>query len=394
MERTIIHLNVADFAVAVERTVDIRLRGRPVIIAPEGKARAAVYDMSEEAYRAGVRKGQALPRALRACRDATVVAPHPDRYERAMRAFLNCALPFSPLIESTDIQGHLFVDATGTERLFGAAMDVAWRIRKSARDDLGFDPIWTVAPNKLVAKVASRVVKPTGECLVKAGDERKFLEPLPLQLLPGLEADDLAKLREYRLAKFSQVIAWNVAQLAMIFGARASELYDYVRGIDSSPVLPIGRQPPKIVENHEFPEDTNDVLLIHSALLGLVERTGRILRAQRLAAGRLGVALEHSDGVRVIRQVAPGEATANDFLLFDLAKAALERAWWRRIRIRHLRLLSDRLTFPPSQLDLFEVDDQIRRRQEQLVTALDRIRARFGGNAIYRGVGRTMQPRR
>ena len=65
MERSIIHLNVADFAVAVERAVDCRLRDRPVIIAPEGAVRAAVYDMSNEAYLAGIRKGMALRRAVR-----------------------------------------------------------------------------------------------------------------------------------------------------------------------------------------------------------------------------------------------------------------------------------------------------------------------------------------
>ncbi|NTV53591.1 MAG: DNA polymerase IV, partial [Candidatus Firestonebacteria bacterium] len=75
-ERSIIHLNVVDFAVAVERTLDSRLRERPVIIAPEGAARGAVYDMSEEAYGAGVRKGMALSRARRACRDAAVIPPH------------------------------------------------------------------------------------------------------------------------------------------------------------------------------------------------------------------------------------------------------------------------------------------------------------------------------
>jgi len=87
-ERSIIHLNVADFAVAVERAIDCRLKDRPVIIAPEGAARAAVYDMSEEAYCNGIRKGMALRRAVRLCRDARLLPPHPDRYEHAMRSLL------------------------------------------------------------------------------------------------------------------------------------------------------------------------------------------------------------------------------------------------------------------------------------------------------------------
>ena len=77
MDRHIIHLNIADFAVAVERRLDPRLADRPVVIAPEGAARATVFDMSEEAYQAGVRKGMALRRAQRLCRDVAVLPALP-----------------------------------------------------------------------------------------------------------------------------------------------------------------------------------------------------------------------------------------------------------------------------------------------------------------------------
>ena len=107
MERSIIHLNIADFAVAVERAVDGRLKGRPVIIAPEGAARAAVYDMSQEAYLAGIRKGMALRHAVRLCKDAKLLPPHPDRYEHAMRTLFKLSLPYSPLIETGEIDGHV-----------------------------------------------------------------------------------------------------------------------------------------------------------------------------------------------------------------------------------------------------------------------------------------------
>ncbi len=240
-ERSIIHLNVADFAVAVERVVDSRLQDRPVIIAPEGAARAAVYDMSEEAYQCGVRKGMALRRALRYCREAAVLPPHPDRYERAMTGFLKHALPYSPLIEMTDHKGHLFIDVTGTGRLFGPPPDLAVRIRRAVRRDLGFDPIWSVATNKLVAKAASRTVKPDGESVVPPGNEASFLAPLPLHLIPGIESEDLGRLREFNLVNAGQVARLSAVQLAVAFGRRNWELYDAVRGVDPSPVLPAGQ---------------------------------------------------------------------------------------------------------------------------------------------------------
>jgi len=146
--RSIIHLNVADFAVAVARVIDGRLKSRPVIIAPQGAPRASVVDMSEEAYKSGVRKGMSLSKALRTCRDASVLSPHPDRYERAMRELLKRAMPYSPLVEQADANGHLFIDVTGCSKLFGPAYDVAWRIRKTVRAELGLDPIWSAASNK------------------------------------------------------------------------------------------------------------------------------------------------------------------------------------------------------------------------------------------------------
>ena len=388
MERSIIHLNIADFAVAVERAVDCRLRDRPVIIAPEGAARAAVYDMSEEAYRSGIRKGMALRRATRLCKDARILAPHPDRYEHTMRALLKQTLPYSPLIENGETDGHLFVDVTGTTRLFGPPMDVAWRLRRQVKTDLGLDPIWSVAPNKLMAKVATRLVKPDGEYIVGAGEEEALLAPLPISLVPGIERNDLLRLQEFNLSRVSHLTVLSLEQLQIPFGARARFLYETARGIDSSPVLPVGQKPPKIIADHEFGNDTNDKSTLESALYRLVEQAGDKLRRRRRAARRVAVILDYSDGMRCARQLAAKPASANDLTLFELARRTLRLAWTRRIRIRHLRLVCDRLIFPPAQLQLFADDQKQTEQRDNLVSAIDRIRRRFGHEAVQ--AGRTM----
>jgi len=388
MERSIIHLNIADFAVAVERAVDCRLKDRPVIIAPEGAARAAVYDMSEEAYRSGIRKGMALRRATRLCQDAQILAPHPDRYEHAMRALLKQTLPYSPLVENGDTDGHLFVDVTGTARLFGPPMDVAWRLRRQVKKDLGLDPIWSVAPNKLMAKIATRLVKPDGEYIVGAGEEEALLAPLPIGLVPGIERNDLLRLQEFNLSRVSHLTALSLEQLQIPFGARARSLYETARGIDPSPVLPVGQKPPKIIADHEFGNDTNDKSSLESALYRLVEQAGDQLRRRRRAARRVAVILDYSDGMRCARQLAAKPASANDLTLFELARRTLRRAWIRRIRIRHLRLICDRLIFPPAQLPLFADDQKQTEQRDNIVSAIDRIRRRFGHDAVQ--AGRTM----
>ena len=385
LDRAIIHLNVADFAVAVERLVDGRLEDRPVIIAPEGAARAVVYDMSEEAYQAGIRKGMALRRAMRLCRDARILPPHPDRYERAMQAMLKHALTYSPLIEPGDDDGHLFVDVTGTGHLFGPPMDIAWRLRKQAKTDLSLNPIWSLASNKLVAKVASRLVKPTGEYIVAAGEEEVFLAPLPVDLIPGIERNDLIKLREFNLTRVWQVAALSLAHLQLPFGKHGQFIYEAVRGADPSPVLPVGQKHPQVTAAHVFSDDTNDAAILEGVLYGLVEQTGRKLRKRRLAARRIKIVLDYSDGLRSIRQGWAKPATANDLTLFELSKSTLLKVWTRRTRIRHIRLICDRLMFPPAQLALFPADQARKEKRTDLVNAIDRIRSRFGQSAIRTG---------
>ena len=388
-ERSIVHLNVADFAVAVERAGDGRLRGRPVIVAPQGASRAAVYDMSEEAYRAGVRKGMPLAQALRCARGAAVTPPHPDRYQRAMLAFLQRALPYSPLVESSDGLGHVFLDVTGTRGLFGAPEDVAWRIRRAARDELNLDPIWSVAPSKLVAKVATRIVKPTGECMVERGDEEEFLGPLSVDLLPGIESEDRRLLRELNLLRAAQVARLGLGELSSVFGRGARVIYETVRGIDPSPVLPAGQEPPSVQATWEFATDTNQREALEGSLFSLVEKVSAELRRRRLAARRMGVILDYSDGVRFVRSATCDPASANLFRLFEQVRRALGMGDGpcplRRVRLRQVRVLADRLVFPPAQLCLFAEDNAAERRETSLCATLDRIRARFGDQAIRLG---------
>jgi len=386
-DRAVVHLNVADFAVAVERVVDGRLQGRPVIVAAQAATRAAVYDMSEEAFQAGVRKGMALGRARKRCREARIVVPHPDHYDRAMAALVGHARPYAPRIEAGEGNGHLFVDLTGTVRLFGPPADVAWRMRKAVRADLGLDPIWALASNKLVAKVASRLVKPTGEYIVEPGREEDFLRPLPIGLVPGLEREDLLLFREFHVFRAGEAALWTPGQLETVFGRRGRHLHQAVRGIDSSPVLPAGQPPPGVDAEHEFGDDTNDQDLVLAALYRLAEQAGFELRRRGRVARRIAVRLDYSDGVRIVRQRTDPAGTASDFQLFELARSALDLAWTRRVRLRCLKLLCDRLVYPPAQLELFPQDDS-RSRTEALVPAIHRIRARFGPRSI--ATGRTL----
>jgi DNA polymerase-4 len=175
-------------------------------------------------------------------------------------------------------------------------------------------------------------------------------------------------------------------QLEVVFAGHGQLVYESVRGVDSSPVLPVGAERPAVTADHDFGNDSNDVATIHAALFALVETSGHKLRQRRLAAQRLGIVLDYSDGMRVARQGGVAPAAANDLRLFETAKLVLDRAWTRRVRIRHLRLYLDRLTFPPAQLDLFEDRAEPVKKDDRLMQSLDAIRGKFGVGAVRFGI--------
>ncbi|WP_419175686.1 DNA polymerase Y family protein [Desulfosediminicola sp.] len=392
MERSILHFNVADFAVAVERVADITLRSKPLIVAPLGAARAVVYDMSEEAYQCGVRKGMALNLASRLCRGSKVVQPRTDLYRKAMGTFLKRVQSYSPLIEHGLEDGHLFVDLTGTHRLFGPPPDVGWRVRREVRDGLGINPIWTLASNKLVAKVSSRLVKPVGEYIVATGEEQEFLAPLSLSLLPGLQGKELSRLQEFHISTIGQLAELSRSQLMVPFGSRCEFLHQASHGQDNSLVMGGPQQSAPIDHEHLFATDTNDQQEVESIVGSLVSRAAVTLRHRRQVARRIGVWIHYSDGSHVVRQATLKQGSSSDFGLRQLAMLALKRAWIRRTRLRSVRLVCDRLHRQSPQLSLFPETTVKERSQEKVLSAMDTIRARFGHSLINIGGARQTNP--
>jgi DNA polymerase-4 len=146
--------------------------------------------------------------------------------------------------------------------------------------------------------------------------------------------------------------------------------------------LPVGEKPPKVLADHEFGCDTNDMAALETTLYGLAEKTAGELRRRGRVTRRIAMVLDYSDGVRCVRQAAVRPGTANDFTLFGLARRFLLVPLSRRVRIRHMRLICDRLIFPPSQLELFDADRKENRKRDQLIDAIDEIRRRFGDDAV------------
>lgn len=392
-DRAIIHLNIADFAAGVETCLRPGLQGHPFIIAPMGAPRARVFDMNELAFKEGIRKGMLLSRARKTAPGIQVLPPRFNQYERAMKAVIKQATAISPQMESGQRDGHLFLDITGTSRLYGPPPDVAFRLRKAIRKDQGLDPIWTLATNRLVAKVASRVVKPLGEYIVGPGEEASFLAPLPISILPGLTREEQELMSRFNLVSIDQARGLTPAQLAVPFNKRALHIHHLLQGIDPSPGIRSGSENSNPRAEHEFPNDTNDKGEIKAVLAVLAAELSRPLVQNREIAGEIGITLSYSDGIQHRNTMT--SAAVDEIQLLAQAWDLLLATWTRRVRIRHMALSCDPKPRPLEQSCLFTENrterpaptgmETRRKNSGKIALAMESIRERFGTLAVQTG---------
>ncbi len=378
MERQIVHIDVDSFAITVERIMDSKLRNRPVIVANPAIDRSMVQLLSLEAQQAGIYRGMMLQQALRLCRDLKVIPLNVPLYSRAMRAIMNLLSGFSPLIEPVHY-GHLYMDMTGTTRLFGPTMDAAAKIQHEIQSQLRLPSCLGIASNKLVSNVASKMTRPEGIQQVQNGEEQKFIGPLEVHYLPLFNQAIKTQLLELNLRLIRHIAELSLQHLAIVFGRDGLKLYQASHGIDYTPVFP-PQQVPNIYEQTTLAEDTNDIHLLRGALFQLVEKVGRQLRKTFQSARKMTLEIYYADHREAIGQKKLPKSTNTDQQLFQIAEELLNKILTRRIRVRKLAVRYFELVPAPQQVSLFDkrTDDK----NQNLTRAIDQIRKKFGETSL------------
>jgi DNA polymerase IV len=379
--RQIIHLTIAAFPVAVERVVHPGLRSRPVVIAPTGSARSVVIALSSEARDAGVRTGMILSKAMKYCRNAIVLPPNEPLYIRASRAVHRVLEGFSPLLEPSGY-GHAYLDITGTIRLFGPARDTAWNAQKEIRRQVRLDASLGVASNKMVSKIASEVIRPSGLQDVPYGDESSFLSPFPVRLLPGVGFQTERLLEDLNLRIIHDIAVMKLEHLALAFGRLGFSLHQHALGIDSTPVRPL-RAAPAVDREKTLVEDSNEYELLKRVLVEICDDAGKELRQRGRCAGRMELRIRFADSQekrRSLKMIPPVQSSA---VLYGKALPALNLILNRRTRVRNVHLHLSELFAGSVQMELFA--DPGLERHLKLESALDQLRQRFGSAVVAPG---------
>ena len=379
MTRAVLHVDMDAFYASVEQHDQPALAGAPLIVGWEG-GRGVVAAASYEVRRFGVHSAMPMRTALKLCPQAVCVRPRMARYQEVSRIIFGAFHELTPLVQGLSLD-EAFLDVTASQELFGGAVEIAQRVKRRIRELTGLSASVGVAPNKLVAKIASDLHKPDGLTVVEAQRLSEVLDPLSVRRLPGLGRKTGARVEAAGIRTLGELRSAPDAVLWPLFGRYSGWMRERASGIDDRPVLPDLEEKSLSAED-TFEHDIGEPRLLQSHLARLADLAASRLRARELMAGCIGVKIRREDFTTYTRQRAVAPPTCEARAVVGVAAELLAR-WLAANAGAKLRLLGVVLTelTPASQLGLFEDA----RHPGGLDAALDEARARFGSQAVRRG---------
>jgi DNA polymerase-4 len=382
---TILHADLDSFYASVEQRDNPRLRGTPVIVGM-GVVLAASY----EAKACGVRTAMGAARARALCPGATFVSPRMSAYVEASKAVFAIFERTSPLVEALSID-EAFLDVRGLEHILGNPREIAVRLRCEVGDEVGLAITVGLATTKFLAKVASAVAKPDGLLVIPPGAELAFLHPLPVERLWGVGRVTAARLHAAGITTVRQVARLEQDELVAMLGrAGGRQLHALAHNRDPRSVRRRARRR-SIGAQRALGRRGHDPTEVQAALMTIVDRVARRLRAARRAARTVVVRLRFDDFTRATRSRTLAEATTRTATLLRTARGLLHDAA-PLIEKRGLTLVGVALTnlCDSTAIQLALPFDRL----GELDRAVDELRARFGSGVVARGalVGRDAAP--
>jgi len=377
---TIFHVDLDAFFVTVEQVLNPDLSGKPVIVGGRPEGRGVVASASYEARKFGVHAAMPLMRAKRLCPEAVFLVGNYRKYSEFSNKFMQILGDYSPAIEPGGID-EAYLDVTGCQN-YGSWRALAVKIKERIRGETGLVASIGIAPCKVVAKVASDAGKPDGLVEVLPGRERDFLAAMPVQKLPGVGDKTGKVLRTMGIETIGQLADMPDGLFKSRFGDGMAWLQQHSRGIDSGTVEARG-EAKSISRETTFEKDTVDLAMLKATLRYFAEKLGAELRDMDKMARTVTLKLRYADFETVNRGSTFRQAVNLDDAIFQAAARLLESTLGKKIKpVRLIGLEVSNFTGGETQLSLFDAE---LKRLEKLDRAIDRVRDKYGFDAIQTG---------
>jgi len=377
MERSIVHMDLDSFFVSVERLVNSKLIGKPVIIGGTSD-RGVVASCSYEARKFGVSSAMPSKLARRLCPDAIWVRGDMELYSKYSTDVTKIIAEKAPLFEKASIDEH-YIDMTGMEKNFGC---FKWthELKQSITKNTGLPISFGLSVNKCVSKIATDQSKPNGELQVVQLMVKEFLTPLPIEKIPMVGQKTAQKLRNMGIYKIQTLSEMPVELMEKVLGEHGHTIWERANGIDNTPVIPYSERK-SISTETTFDKDTTDFNQINIIITRMVEELVFQLRKQQKLTGCITVKIRYSNFDTHTQQISI-PYTSYDHVVLKHAKELFKKVYERRLLIRLVGVKLTRLISGNQQINLFEDSLEL----IHLYQAMDKIRKRFGDKAVFRAI--------
>jgi DNA polymerase-4 len=325
------------FFAAVELLRRPDLKGKPVVIGGRGdpSRRGVVSTATYEARAFGVHSAMPLRTALKLCPTAVFLPVDFAEYHRYSEKFKSLMKSVSPLMEDRGID-EAYLDISALVR---SSEDIAREIKQRIRDDTGLTCSIGIAPNKLLAKMASELQKPDGLTILAANDLEARIWPLGVRKVPGIGPKTEARLAEMGVHTIGELAAVPVETLVDEFGrSYGAFLYEAARGIDDDPIV-THWEPRQRSRETTFQEDTGDWQTIARTVAALAREVAEELREEGYRGRTVGIKLRFADFETHTREKTLAEPTDSEITIRKAAFECLGRLKLdRRVRLLGVRV--------------------------------------------------------
>ncbi len=375
------HVDADAFYCSVEKRDRPELAALPVLVG--GGTRGVVTAACYIARMRGVRSAMPMFQALKACPDAVVIRPDFPKYTAASRQLRGLMQQLTPLVQSLSID-EAVLDMSGTEALHGAPPAAMLALLASRVErEIGITISIGLAPNRLLAKLAAGLDKPRGFGVL-AADARGWLADKPVRLLPGVGPAQERRLAARGVTRLGQLQGLTHAEAQSLLGEDGPFLAARARGEDRRPVDP-GREAKSISAETTFSADLADTASLERELWQLCEKLGGRLRHGEASAGGVVLKLKTQRFLTRTRATRLGTPTILPERLFEAARRLLaheiDGTAFRLIGIGAAPIL------PLEDADALDLADPSMQRRVAAQAAIDRLRDRYGKDAVQRGRG-------
>ena len=375
----IAHVDCDAFYATIEKRDNPALAEEPVIVG--GGRRGVVLTACYIARTYGVRSAMPMFEARRLCPQASIVPPDMEKYARVGREVRSCMRELTPLVEPVSID-EAFVDLSGTERLHGmspakALAGFATRVERQ----IGITVSIGLSCNKFLAKIASDLEKPRGFAVVGRAEAKTFLAGKPVSLIFGVGKVAQARLAGEGLRTIGDIQRAGEGELMRRQGKEGARLYRLACGVDDRPVC-AERASKSVSAETTFDQDIAELRPLELQLWRLTEKVSARLKQSELAGATVTLKLKTADFRIRTRAQSLTHATQLAARIFsagrDLLAGEIDGTRFRLIGIGISGLCKAAMADPSDLID---------RRAAKAEHAIDRLREKFGDEAIIKGIG-------